>query len=71
MYMITWLADIGSPVSTLVGDRSSIVELAFMLEKRKIKYKVTDRLGLTKPADLLVGDMEYWLTETDQPLWQI
>ena len=70
MYLITWYNDYDRASSTVsTGESRTIFALACMFDKQKIKYKVTDRIGLVGPSAFGWGDFYYWLTKVDDPLY--
>ena len=69
MWMISWYEMYDGVRTISIGDQKTVKSVALMFEDKKIKYKVTDRLGLSKPELFGMGDMEYWLTEVDDALW--
>lgn len=68
MYIISWY-DRGL-CSIVASDPKSIFAVVTMLENRKIKYKVSSRLGLVSQKEFNWGDFEYWLTGIDDKLWE-
>jgi hypothetical protein len=70
MWMITWYDDGSRKVCTVVADEPhTLLSMACMLEDKKIKYKVTDRLGLITPKIMGWSDFDYWVTGVDDPLY--
>lgn len=70
MWMISWWNDRDRKVSTVVTNEShTLFSMACMLDTRKTKFKVTDRLGLIEPKKMGWGEFEFWLTTVDEPIW--
>jgi hypothetical protein len=69
MYLITWYDIFDCKPSTVsTGELHTVFALASMFDKQKVKYKVTDRLGLVGPSAFGWGDFDYWLEEINYPL---
>ncbi len=69
MYLITWYDSFDCKTSTVsTGEVHTVFALASMFDKKKVKYKVTDRLGLVGPSAFGWGDFDYWLEEVNYPL---
>lgn len=67
MRMITWYEPEWGKTCTIVADETHTVFcVASMLEYKKIKYKVTDRLGLVTPKMMGWGDFEYWMMSLEE-----
>jgi hypothetical protein len=68
MWMISWYDD--RKVCTVVTHEShTLFSMACMLDAKKTKFKVTDRLGLIDPKKMGWGDFDFWLTGVDDPLY--
>jgi hypothetical protein len=70
MYLITWYDNPNCKTSTIsTAEVHTVFAIASMFDQQKIKYKITDRLGLVGPKHFNWGDFDYWLMGRDEPLY--